>query len=283
MERNFTSRLTLSAAVVALGAVGLVGVADAAANARGFQHGRFATASHGFGFGGMGGSGGMMGMPGGFGMRGGFGGHGGSGGSPIGGVALQSAASYLGVSLSTLTADLNAGKTLAEEAVAKGKTAAGLIAAIVADTKTNLDAEVAAGWLSSSQETTLVSNLTAQVTSLVNNGPGAEGPAGGALSSTSLLGAAATYLGSTVSDLRTSLSSGKSLATVATDKGKTAAGLITALTTAAKAKLDAAVTAGTLTQAQEDSITTNLSDRITAFVNNTPPTHSGSVTNQRRH
>jgi hypothetical protein len=157
-----------------------------------------------------------------------------------------------------------------------------LITAIVADAKANLDAEVAAGWLSSSQETTLVSNLTAQVTSLVNNGPGADGPGAGALSHASLLGTAATYLGSTVSELRTSLSGGKSLATVATDKGKTAAGLISALTTAAKAKLDAAVTAGTLTQSQEDSITANLSDRITAFVNNTPPTHSGAVTNQRR-
>ena len=275
MGRNFTSRITLSAAALAIGAVGLAGAADAASKARGHQFGHSAfSARGGFGFAGM--NGGFGGPGGALGFRGGMGGHGdhgpgGPGGAgPVGGIALQSAATYLGISLSTLTADLNSGKSLAEEAVAKGKTAAGLISAIVADAKSNLDAQVAAGWLTSAQETKLVDALTTQVTNLVNNGPEGHGPGSGALSQASLLGSAATYLGVTVSDLRTALESGKSLATVATDKGKTPSGLITALTTAAKAKLDAAVTAGTLTQAQEDSIVASLNDRITSFVNATP-------------
>ena len=55
-------------------------------------------------------------------------------------------------------------------------------------------------------------------------------------------------------DLRTQLEAGKTLAAIATANGKTADGLKAALTTAAKSDLDAAVTAGKLTQAQEDKI-----------------------------
>ena len=54
--------------------------------------------------------------------------------------------------------------------------------------------------------------------------------------------------------LRTQLAAGKTLAAIATANGKTVDGLKAALTTAAKSDLDAAVTAGKLTQAQEDKI-----------------------------
>ena len=67
------------------------------------------------------------------------------------------------------------------------------------------------------------------------------GPGGGRIS----FDAAATYIGVTSAELRTQLEAGKSLATIATDNGKTADGLKAALTTAAKTDLDAAVTAGT--------------------------------------
>ena len=57
------------------------------------------------------------------------------------------------------------------------------------------------------------------------------------------------YIGVTTAELRTQLEAGKTLAAIATDNGKTADGLKAALTTAAKKDLDAAVTAGRLTQA----------------------------------
>ena len=72
--------------------------------------------------------------------------------------------------------------------------------------------------------------------------------------------------------LRTQLEAGKSLATIATDNGKTVEGLKAALTTAAKTDLDAAVTAGRLTQAQADKLLAALPARLDDEINET---HTG--------
>ncbi len=80
---------------------------------------------------------------------------------------------------------------------------------------------------------------------------------------------AAGYIGITEAQLRTELESGKSLAQVATGHGKSVDGLIDALVAAAKEKLDVAVSAGRLTEAQETEMLAVLKDRITSAVNNT--------------
>ena len=86
--------------------------------------------------------------------------------------------------------------------------------------------------------------------------------AGTAIAASSTSTAAATYLGVTEDSLRTSLRSGDTLAEVAKAKGKTSAGLVTALVTAAKADLDEKVAAGKLTAERRTSILADLSDRI---------------------
>ena len=60
---------------------------------------------------------------------------------------------------------------------------------------------------------------------------------------------------------------GKSLADVAKAHGKTAAGLVDAVVADAKTKVDAAVKAGRLTQAQADEMLSDLKQRITDLVN----------------
>ena len=105
-------------------------------------------------------------------------------------------------------------------------------------------------------------------------GRGHGGPGGGRIS----FDAAATYIGVTTAELRTQLEAGKSLATIATDNGKTADGLKAALTTAAKKDLDAAVAAGRLTQAQEDKLLAALPARLDDEINETHtggPGHGG--------
>ena len=211
--------------------------------------------------------------PGGPGLDGGFGqevpvpgGHRGGPGGPGGGPSvriLAPAAKYLDISVATLTADLKSGKTLAEEATAKGKTSAGLIDAIVASHKTVLDAANAAGWITDAQETALLTRLTTQVTKLVNEGPPAEkaGP----------LEAAATYIGISVSALQADLKAGKTLAQVAVAEGKTVDGLVSALTAQAKTNLDKAVADGKLTAAQEQKLLDDLTEHVTNFVNHTKP------------
>jgi hypothetical protein len=186
------------------------------------------------------------------------------GGGLLAADVLTPAASYLGISLSDLQSDLKAGKTLAQEATAKGKTAAGLVDAIVAAEKKVLDSYNAAGWLTDAQETNLLSNVKDAVTDLVNNGPVVPpGPRN------SLLQTAATYLGMSVSDLQSDLRSGKTLAEEATAKGKTVDGLVQALLAPLKSDLDKRVAAGDITSAQESAILNRETTRLTELVNNT--------------
>ena len=196
------------------------------------------------GFGGPGfGGPGMRGHgPGGPGMRGG------PGGGLLAGEVLKTTAAYLQIPLADLQADLKGGKTLAQEATAKGKTPAGLIAALTDAAKSNLDAAVAAGWLTQKQADAVLEGVTDGITDLVNNGPPVppEKRAGP-------LDAAATYLGMTVADIQTALKGGKTLAQLVTAP-KTVDGLVAALTADAKTKLDKAVANNDITQAQETAI-----------------------------
>lgn len=83
------------------------------------------------------------------------------------------------------------------------------------------------------------------------------------------LDAAASYLGLTEAQLRERLESGKTLAQVAKDEGKSVDGLVDALVAEAKKDLDAAVGAGRLTKEREQEILNGLKQRITDMVNGT--------------
>ena len=93
-------------------------------------------------------------------------------------------------------------------------------------------------------------------------GPGAGGPG---------LDAVAKAVGITTDELRTGLQGGKTLAQLAKDNGVDQSTLVDRLVTAAKTQIAAAVTAGRLTQAQADTITSDLQDRITQQVTSTGP------------
>jgi hypothetical protein len=76
------------------------------------------------------------------------------------------------------------------------------------------------------------------------------------------LTAAADALHSTPADLRASLAAGKSLKDLATTAGVPYATVTAAVTSAVKADLDAAVTAGTIKQAREDAVLAGLAARL---------------------
>ena len=82
---------------------------------------------------------------------------------------LEAAAAYLGVTTAQLQSDLQSGKTLAQIANATaGKSADGLIQALVdAETK-EFDAAVAAGRLTKAQEDAILPTLKQRFTDLVN-------------------------------------------------------------------------------------------------------------------
>src|SRR5512146_1749447 len=164
---------------------------------------------------------------------------------------LSIAASYLGLTESELRTKLRSGKTMAQIANAiDGKSADGLIDALVTAAKKNIAADVSSGRLTQSQADQILANLKQHVTARVNSseppaGPdGRGGPHGG-------LDAAAAYLGLSESDLTTQLQSGKTLGEIAdATAGKSKAGLIAALVAGEKSHLDQAVKDGRMTQAQ---------------------------------
>lgn len=97
--------------------------------------------------------------------RGGFGAH------------LSVAATYLGVTEATLRTSLEGGKTLADVAKEKGKSASGLVDALVADETKELDAAVTAGKLTKAQRDALVTNAKQRFQDLVDG----KAPAPGSL------------------------------------------------------------------------------------------------------
>ena len=154
-----------------------------------------------------------------------------------------------------------------------GVSTAALTAAIKKAMVDQIEAQVTAGTLTKAQATAIEARLASADAPLfaLGGGPGGRGgpghghggPGGGPVS----FDAAATYIGISATDLRTQLAAGKTLAAIATANGKTVDGLKAALTTAAKSDLDAAVTAGKLTQAQEDKILAALPARLDEEIN----------------
>jgi len=170
-------------------------------------------------------------------------------GGPGGGL-MTAAATYIGITPEALHTELRAGKSLADVAVANGKTRDGLIAAL----------NVAA---------------TTEITTLVDH-KGMAGPPRGekrerggdkAFEGGAPLAAAATYLGLTTTDLQAKLTAGQTPSAVAAaTAGKSREGLIAAIVTDGKAKIDAAQAAGTMTAAKATEETAELTEHATRFV-----------------
>jgi hypothetical protein len=161
---------------------------------------------------------------------------------------LSAAATYIGITTDQLRTELGTDKSLADVAVAHGKTRDGLIQALVTASQSSI--------------TTLVDQkgIGAQ------RGPGDRGVIGDQLS------VAATYLGTTTDDLRTKMRAGQTLAQIAAaTSGKSRDGLVVALTADAKAKIAAAQTAGTITADQATQLTNDLATKVTNFVDTNRP------------
>jgi hypothetical protein len=169
---------------------------------------------------------------------------------PHRGGDLEAAASYLGIGVDALLAQLRSGKTLSQVADStSGKSTAGLVAALVAHEKQELADAVKAGRLSQSQADTIAATLTQRVNAFVTRS--GMGPRFGRAPHHGGIETAATYLGISEAALLDQLRSGKTLAQIANaTSGKSASGLVDALVadatkrfgTAAPADLRARIT-----------------------------------------
>jgi ribosomal protein S20 len=177
------------------------------------------------------------------------------------GSYFTAAATYIGITEAQLRAELGTDKSLADVAVAHGKTRDGLIAALTAAQQQDI--------------ATLVDQkgIGARPNPANGFGPGpgfGRGP-GDRVTGDSLA-AAATYLGMSEADLQTKVRAGQTLAQIANaTAGKSRDGLFNALVVDATAKIDAAQKAGTITADQATQLKSNLSTRLAQLVDTTGP------------
>ena len=170
----------------------------------------------------------------------------------------SAAATYIGITVDQLRTELGTTKSLADVAVAHGKTRDGLIQALMAAEQTNL------------------ATLVDQKGAPHGRGPGGPGGPGERGVIGDSFAAAATYLGTTTADLRTKMQAGQTLAQIAAaTAGKSRDGLVAALTADAKAKIAAAQAAGTITADQATQLGNGLADRIARLVDSTRPARPG--------
>jgi hypothetical protein len=169
---------------------------------------------------------------------------------------FATAATYIGITEDALRTELGTGKSLADVAVAHGKTRDGLIAA-------------------------LVQASTTEITTLVDTknpfpAPPAGAPGRGFRVEGAPLAAASTYLGISEADLRTKLQAGQNLGQIAAaTAGKSRDGLIAAIVADENGKIDAAQTSGRITADQATQMKAQTTARVTALVDGTAPTGPG--------
>jgi len=178
------------------------------------------------------------------------------------GSYFTAAATYIGITEAQLRTELGTDKSLADVAIAHGKTRDGLIAALTAAQQQNI--------------ATLVDQkgIGARPDPANGYGPGpgfGRGPGDRNVIGNSLA-TAATYLGTTAADLETKMRAGQTLAQIANaTAGKSRDGLLNALVADATAKIDAAQKAGTITADQATQQKSNLSTRLAQLIDNTGP------------
>jgi ribosomal protein S13 len=210
------------------------------------------------------------------GFGGGFGNHGGRMGGARGGNIVKEAATILGTDESSIQTSLQGGKTLLDLATVVGLSEDDFVAKLVAAETASIDAKVTAGTLTQDQADKFKTNLSTSVKSQIESKSfggsdgGFRGDKGlGGVRGGNIVKEAATILGTDESSIQTSLQGGKMLLDIATAAGLSEDDFVAKLVEAEKSSIAAQVTAGTLTQAQADQITSNLSTQLKQRIENT--------------
>ena len=191
---------------------------------------------------------------------------------------LATVSKVLGITETELKTELEAGKSISDVAKAKNIDLATVKAALLAEAKAHIDAEVAAGKHTAAEGATKLAEVTTRIdTMLTTAGLPARGPQGmgghkgkggpGKFMSATL----ATTLKLTQEELKTQLHSGKSLADVAKTQSVDIADVKTVLTSDFTAHLAEEVTSGKHTQAEADAKLAEFKTNLDTMVNRVGP------------
>jgi hypothetical protein len=174
---------------------------------------------------------------------------------------VRAAAAYLGVPAAELVSELQSGKSLDEVAAATpGKSADGVVGALASEKRRRLNTLTASVVKHASSEASGHPKSIAGLRRL------SRAPQGSATSARAA-SIASVYLGISDEKLESQLS-GRTLAEVAAaTPGKSVAGLVAALISPRRARLNAALGAHRMSQARAEAVNARLSRRVTALLN----------------
>ena len=188
---------------------------------------------------------------------------------------LAAASKVLGITETELKTELEAGKSVADVAKAKNIDLATVKAALLAEAKAHIDAEVAAGEHTATEGAAKLAELTSRIDTMLTTaglparGPHGEGGKGrpGKFMTATL----ATTLKLTQEELKTQLHSGKSLADVAKAQSVDIADVKAALTSDFSAHLAEEVKSGEHTQVEADAKIAEFKTNLDTMVNRVGP------------
>jgi lipoate-protein ligase A len=180
-----------------------------------------------------------------------------------------------------LKTELEAGKSVADVAKAKNIDLATVKAALLAEAKAHIDAEVAAGKHTAAEGAAKLAEMTSRIDTMLTtaglpargpHGEGGKGGHGGKGGPGKFMTATlATTLKLTQEELKTQLHSGKSLADVAKAQSVDIADVKAALTSDFSAHLAEEVTSGEHTQAEADAKIAEFKTNLDTMVNRVGP------------
>jgi len=194
---------------------------------------------------------------------------------------LAAASKVLGITEAELKTELEAGKSVADVAKAKNVDLATVKAALLAEAKAHIDAEVAAGKHTAAEGAAKLAEVTSRIDTMLTtaglpargpHGEGGKGGHGGKGGPGKFMTATlATTLKLTQEELKTQLHSGKSLADVAKAQSVDVADVKAALTSDFSAHLAEEVTSGEHTQAEADAKIAEFKTNLDTMVNRVGP------------
>ena len=194
---------------------------------------------------------------------------------------LATASKVLGITEAELKTELEAGKSVADVAKAKNIDLATVKAALLAEAKAHIDAEVAAGKHTAAEGAAKLAEVTSRIDTMLTtaglpargpHGEGGKGGHGGKGGPGKFMTATlATTLKLTQEELKTQLHSGKSLADVAKAQSVDIADVKATLTSDFTAHLAEEVTSGEHTQAEADAKIAEFKTNLDTMVNRVGP------------
>jgi uncharacterized protein (DUF433 family) len=216
-------------------------------------------------------------------QTGGSGGSGASGGAAQQGrrghgvrLALQTAATTIGVSPQDLAGEVRGGKTVAAVASEHSVDPASVVNAVVAALIQRIDEAAAQGKIDANRAEQAKQKLPDLANRFVNQTKSNAGRGRAILRDAA--NAAAREIGISVAHLKQAHKDGKSIAQVAEDHNKSVDDVANAIVKQATSDIDQAVKDGKLDSTKADQIKQKLPDRAKQFVNREPKQRGGGTT-----